>query len=212
MKWNLDDPGVFDLWRARYDDMTDDDHRTFARMAALRWPDQVHANRVDAMRFFKLAPKEPVVIEAGGWRGELARDVMAQMPIKRWINIEFETSAAFNPVVQSKNYMAIVPERLRWFTDENFVCPMPADVFVSTHMIEHLADDDLLDLLVWVRMANIPMVYIEAPIGDGPSNWQGYYGTHILKMGWGKINAEMLRHGYAYTQVGLHSYAYARAR
>ncbi len=206
MKIDINDPNVFNQWRAAYDTMTDAEHLEFCNEAEAKWPNQQSFTYSNFEHLFKNNALPNVsVIEIGGWKGELANKCLENFPIWRWANFDFCGAAIGKTVMTDKRYKAHLQNSPTWFRrprTEQF------DVCVSAHMIEHLSDAHLIELLDWI--SGIPTVMFEAPISDGENNWHNYYGTHILKMGWNRINDEMQARGYDFDRINQHCFIYRK--
>lgn len=203
MRIELTDPLVFEKWREHYADMSDEEHIEFCNAAEAMWPTQKH---FDAKNFDFIFHKlnSPTVLEVGGWKGELAHHCLSKYKIARWDNVDFCSAAAAKTVdMGSLPYNVICPTKINWFSEKRH---KPYDVFVSAHTIEHLSDEHLVQLLDYIT--GIPMIMLEAPINMGDNDWRGYCGTHILKMGWKKINAIMAARGYQIMQITNICYLY----
>lgn len=202
MRLDLNDPQVWDKWREQYYDLTNEQQLEFANACADRFPSQEHHNLECFRTLFRDHVKPGAqVLEVGGWKGELARKCMAEFDIKTWTNIEFCHRAAqqtvpMDPLRGAYNVMS--PVAFDWFMSPP-LGDTREDVFVSAHTIEHFSASHLEGLLRHV--AGIPIVMLEAPIGDGPSNWSGYMGTHKLESGWTTVDWFMVRLGYSFEAI-----------
>jgi hypothetical protein len=191
-KLDLNDPQVFNQWRANYEQMTNEEHTEFTEACAERFPDQVHFTAANFEKVFEqLGPSQPRVLEIGGWKGELAKHCLEKFPIKSWTNIEFCKSAIKNSKCTDRRYFTLQPERFDWFETPRVI---DFDVCVSSNTIEHFSDDHFFRLLGHV--AGIPTIVFEAPISNEGQTWNDYWGTHILETGWDKINFCMKACGY----------------
>ncbi len=208
---NTDDPKFFDWWRANYDNLTHEENIEIGNQLEEKYPYQGSYNFEHLLRIFG-DPKKPFgaklynmsVLEIGGWKGELACSCLQQWPqaISGWTNIDM-CKAAVDKGLKHEKLIHVFPGHFDWFKNPrttNF------DICISTHTIEHLSDEHLVQLIEHIK--GIPIVMFEAPIGDGESNWDGYHGTHILKMGWAKINNLMLRNKYFVRKLSDWSYLY----
>ncbi len=200
---DVNDPQVFNKWRAAYETMTDEEHLLFCNAAEAKWPTQKSFTYSNFESLFKKAPPNLSVVEIGGWKGELAEKCLSNFPIEKWSNFDFCGAAIGKTIPSDKRYIAYLQNSPAWFRNyrkEEF------DVCVSAHMIEHLSDAHLIELLDWIK--GIPVVIFEAPLLDGENNWHDYYGTHILKMGWDKIKDEMSLRGYIPERLNQHCFIF----
>ncbi len=205
---SVDDPQVFNKWRAAYDSMSSTEHLAFANAAEKKWPDQKSFKALFFEEVFRSYPFYPLrVLEVGGWKGELAKISLERVNnIIYWRNVDFCTAALAKTVpIDFDRYEFECPATHTWFTQpriEEF------DVFVSAHMIEHLSDAHLLELLKYVN--GIPILAIEAPITMEGQTWDNYYGTHILGMGWTRIIEELKGYGYTHERVTEHCFIFKK--
>ncbi len=204
-KFNFDDPNVWDQWREAYDTMTDEEHKAFAAEAEMRYPTQQHFTYTNfAHLFSRLAKPNCDVLEVGGWKGELAKHCLEAFKIKYWLNIEFCEEALNKQVeISHPEHYTWRPSKFNWFEEDR---TNNGDVLISAHTIEHFSDAHMAKFIKW--LSGIPLVMFEAPINHGENDWRGYVGTHILKMGWDKINELMAAEGYACTKLNAACYYY----
>lgn len=207
MKLDVKDPDVFNKWRAMYKELTDDEHREFMTACASAFPDQQHfqfPNYVELFRFYPTVEK-PRVLEMGGWKGELAGKCLFNFKnIHAWHNIDFCSAIKDQQACKDERYTFECPDKFAWWQDMSR--HVDFDIFLSSNAIEHLSDVHLLELLHRIR--HIPLIMLEAPIGDEAQDFTGYWGTHILQIGWNKINDVMHNYGYHITHEGEFCYAY----
>ncbi len=198
---SLDNPDCFDNWRELYSVLTNDQHKAFMTACSVRYPDQQHWTPKHFESLFTQLEPFPRVLEIGGWKGELAKHCLEKYNIKSWFNIEACEEAVEQTVpMGTLAYATCIPFAFDWFSKLKQVpSPRDYDVCVSAHMIEHLSDEHLLDLIDY--LVNVPAVMFEAPIGRGTSDWRGYLGTHILKMGWNAVDEAMGHHNFRPTTI-----------
>lgn len=178
----------FDDWRARYDSMSWADHVAFYdREVWANHQDQRHYDSGSAARF--LAEVQPErVLELGGWRGELADEMLRAFPwIASWTNLEVCRGAAEHPVARDGRYQARVPGDWPW-RDR-----LAADALVLSHTIEHMTSAQVADL---IGAASVTSIYIAAPLNDQPTDWSGYWGSHILDIGWDQLSVLIEASGF----------------
>ena len=204
---DLKDPKVFDTWRSLYNELTDAEQHDFYNALERKYPTQTQHHRDYFVQAFE-GTKPLRVLEAGGWKGELAAWALKTFPnIKKWTNIEFCKNAFFSPdQLWHDRYSVHSCKDFKWWKQPRYI---DADVFVSAHMIEHISDADLLELLDWCD--GIPLICLEAPIKEATSDWTGYIGTHILEMGWEKISEYLDDKGYKRQKIN-HECSYYRLR
>ncbi len=200
---DVNDPNVFNKWRAAYSTMTDAEHLEFCNAAEAKWPVQQSFTFSNFNSLFANIGGSVNVVELGGWKGELAGRCLAKFPIATWTNLDFCGAAIGKTVTTDSRYSAYLQNSPTWFRSPR---ASHFDVCVSAHMIEHLSDEHLLELLDWIK--GIPVVMFEAPISYGDNNWDNYPGTHILKMGWNRINDEMHVRGYDFESVNPDCFTY----
>lgn len=203
---NTEDPNVFDTWRELYHSLTDKEQADFYDDIEAKWPWQQHFHP----EWFDLALKDKeniTVLEVGGWKGELASQMLAKHSgITSWHNIELCKKATDKTVpMPNGKYSFENPSEFTWFKSHR---TKSADIFISAHTIEHFIDGDLWDLLTWAN--GIPLICLEAPISFSDNDWTGYGGTHILKAGWAKIIVFMQNLGYEAEQVSVHCFFFRK--
>jgi hypothetical protein len=208
MKLDLDDPYVFDKWRENYSVMTNQEHLEFCNRAEARFPSQQHftASNFEAL-FRDKSPWMPRVLEIGGWKGELAQHCSSRFEIESWLNVDFCVAALQKTVDMGDflyRYGFSCPDTINWFNSPRI---RDYEVCISSHTIEHLSDEHLLQLIDYI--SGIPMVMFEAPIGDVENDWRGYLGTHILKMGWNGVNEAMSSRGYEVERINEFCFFYS---
>jgi hypothetical protein len=203
---DTEDPKVFDTWRALYDKLSDKEQIEFYDDIEKKWPWQQHFHVSYFVPAFTGTPVR--VLEVGGWKGELASQMLRLAPwILSWKNIELCPRAVEKtvPMPVEGVYSAEIPDTFKWFKKKRAI---EADVFVSAHTIEHFTDQDLWKLLMWAD--GIPLICLEAPISFGSNNWDGYGGTHILKAGWCEIGVFMEALGYEVIFIHQHAFHYRK--
>lgn len=177
----------FDQWRNDYDKSSYADQLTFYNQVEVDHPLQKGFDIEAFIRFFDyvLFDSEPItVIELGGWKGELATEMLAKFcNIRRWLNYEISQEAVNKSVCTDERYEAIVPADFAWNIEL-----AKSDVFVSSHTIEHIKADQLYKLFDKLQGKYIGL---QAPLADGPTCWTRYYGSHILEVGWEDITQKL---------------------
>ena len=190
----------FDAWRERYDDMTYEEMADFYDAVETDHPLQKAFNADAFHRFLGYTIKalgRIDVLEIGGWKGELAKEMLEKLgAIGDWCNVEICWRAVEKSVVVPK-YVAMKPVDFPW----NIQLPN-ADVFVAAHFIEHIKEREFELLLGDLSVSDtVRYIGIQAPIpesGEGV-DWTGYHGTHILEIGWEQVSTLLL--GYGFTEI-----------
>ena len=194
---DVEDPLVFDKWRTLYNDLSHEENIQFGYDMEAKYPGQASFNPVVFEQLFARLGGAPHVVEIGGWKGELARHLMTKLPVASWHNIDMCKAAIEKTVPMGcLPFTAQFPDRFDWFLQPR---TMQYDLCVSAHSIEHLSNAHLLALMNWI--SGIPTVIFEAPIAMTGQTWGGYFGTHILEMGWNDINAAMKALGYSAERI-----------
>ena len=196
------DAKEFDAWRNGYDTMTHRQHQAFAARVVKQYPmEQGHWDRDWAMTFFKwVAGKIGTdgftrVLEIGGYDGGLARHVMnINGQIVWWTNVEMVTVPK---VCKDTRYEVVVPDRWVWEVEK--AKEWRYSTLVLSHVVEHLRFRDVAKLIEMVA-TKCNWMYVDAPIplGRDGADWNGYHGTHILEVGWGRVDNLMEIHGYSF--------------
>lgn len=162
---------IFDEYRAAYDTLTPAEHSEWYDRIAEEYPEQ---------RYYSPWLVRPLasgrVVEVGGWRGELARDVLFGASVESWTNYEICRWAAMSPVCLDPKYVSVWdPIRFAWEHDE-----FSGDLLVLSHVLEHLSVRHAEALIgVFPRFGR---VYVDAPLlGDV---WRGSTTTHVLPWSW----------------------------
>jgi len=200
-------PGVFDEWRRLYNSLTDEEQSEFYDDLERFYPHQQSFTKPNYDELIKRYPRA-IVLEVGGWKGELASYCMSMSGAPMWwLNIELSQRAIDQTVPGLVNFVAVKPKRFNWFKKHRGGAGM-FNIAIASHVIEHLKDKDLLYLLNC--LSDIKVVALEAPIDDGPSDWTGYHGSHILKMGWNGIDKAMKKRGFSSERVNAHFRIYTR--
>ncbi len=205
-KLNVNDPDVFNKWRARYWELTDQEHAEFMEACEAAFPSQQHHDVSRYEHVFKYM-QGVSVLEMGGWKGELACFCLNRYNISKWTNIELCQAAANKTVFEDARYEVIVPNRFAWFTAER---SRHFDVFVSSHAIEHLHDNHLTQLLDYI--AGIPVVFLEAPLQEDGQSWDNDWSTHILTFGWAHIRSMMRKLGYHADKISDSCYMFCETK
>lgn len=177
----------WDAYRAAYDGMTYGEQVAFYDRVWDLHPNQHHYDP-EACATFLTSVKATRVIEIGGWRGELAAEMLARFPaIRRWHNVELCRGAIQSTVCQDPRYTCQVPGNWAWTMIHE-----PGAVLVAAHVIEHMALPQVGALL----SALLPSAaFIQSPLMEEGQDWTGYTGSHVLRAGWREIVAVCGTHG-----------------
>jgi len=189
----------FDDWRRLYRQLSFQDQQAFAVTWKWRFPEQKHFDSVAAARFLDRYRPEQVV-EIGGYDGELARIMLQGFPcVLRWRNLEL--CPRLTPRPDDPRYEHVELAAFPWQVR------LDGDALIMSHVAEHMLHEEFATL---VGMFNGRYVFVDAPIQDGPQDWTGYFGSHILDTGWEGINETMRTHGFTADHVCSGSHWYSR--
>jgi hypothetical protein len=179
----------WDEWRACYDESSFADQRGFYNDVYREFPEQSRYSTRRLQALLDWMPAGPVsVVELGGWQGAFAAEMLEAQPrISRWANYEISSDAVEASVCDDGRYVGVALNR--WYWDDRH----RADVFVASHVIEHLR---LEQVEAAIRATDCRYLYLQAPLGDGPTDWRGYRGSHILECGWGGVTAAAHTEGF----------------
>lgn len=151
-------------------------------------------------QFLDLIGREVSVVELGGWDGEFAATMLAQyQQITRWENHEVSHAAADASVCTDPRYTAVALTDFYWRSKHE------CDLFVASHVLEHLS---LRDVLATFDATTCDHMFLQVPLGDSAQDWSGYHGSHILEVGWGELKGYLLARGFR--QVAELSHPWAR--
>lgn len=179
----------FDKWRNEYDKLSIKDQKVYHDELEQRFPEQNHYNYDNVLEALKLSVPNPVVLEFGTWKGDLALQSFNDLPIKKWYGVEICDNAILKTKCKEVNY--INPKRFDWFNEKRVI---EADIIIATHFIEHLSNEHFEALAAYCK--GIKVVHFESPLTNEGNEWDGYVGTHKLTIGWDKINKIMSSNGY----------------
>ena len=174
----------FDLWREHYDSLTFQDQQAFYRRLAVLYPCQQSFSLYQAGLFFqRYRPRS--VVELGGWDGALANHILAgDSRIEWWHN--YDLVEVPQACVDDRYMLHVLSEPFQAATRSG-------DAFVATHTIEHLKEHEIREVVARLKFR---VCLIEAPLNDRPTDWTGYFGSHILDVGWARIDQVFSEHGY----------------
>jgi hypothetical protein len=142
------------------------------------------------------------VVELGGWDGELAALGLSER-IENWVNYEICVPATNELLTYDGRYASVALDD--WFWNSRYDC----DLFVASHVLEHLSLSDVRKTLDCVKFW---YAYVEAPLGAMPTDWTGYEGSHLLEVGWNGLDDEFYQRGYLPTVLTKESRLYRPRR
>ena len=170
----------FNEWREKYSSYSFKEQKEIINRLELRYPKQRQFNFKEVSNFLKDIPK-PKVLELGGWKGELASEILAQNKnVILWHNYDICSNAIDKSVCKDKRFKAILLTDFAWNLDifsEYNTC-------VLSHVIEHIRKHELEKF--FNKIKHIKYIFIDAPLNDPYllRGWKNYAGTHILECGW----------------------------
>lgn len=191
---------IWDEWRARTATMTYLEQQAFYDIVTRNWPEQAHFDRPTAEKELGgIAPKD--VLELGGWRGDLAAFILssdAGRTIHQWVNVDIAPQLVSMQRCEDIRYRLVIPQTWFWKTTIEDVF----DCAVATHFIEHLTLEQFILILEKLRcMEKVKTIYFESPLTETGEGWAGYYGSHILPIGWGEVRRLIEVGGWRVEQV-----------
>lgn len=176
----------WDKWREDYPHLTWEQQLRWYENMEQHCPSQLHYDRTAADLF--LSTYDPAkVLEIGGWKGELALDMLDVHPhIAEWLNIEIITAAK---EFEQGRYKVLIPDDYIWRVG----MPQGYDVLIMSHSLEHMTPDNLGEV---VGQTDVRAIYVDAPLLQPGETWAGYVGTHIFDQGWDGVDKIMRTHGF----------------
>ena len=184
----------YDLWRAEYPMQTVQGHAALYNKRFLERPGIGSWSGRAVRMFLNQHGNSPLAVaEIGGRDGDLAKVALESTPkITKWINYEISDEPIKRPVTMDARYEGRLMTDFCWW--EKTI--MEGDVLVLSHIIEHLSDEHFSGLVGSIPR-NIKGVHAQAPLPmRGPTDWKGYFGAHILSMGWVEVNDVFVAHGF----------------
>ncbi len=183
-----------DLFRENYDLMTFGQLVDIANDSLHKYPEQAHYTLPFVFQWIENhVPRPARVLEIGGWRGDLARDILSRYGfVEEWDNFD---------VISDQSTQKCKDNRYRQIPLSDYIWNLDLsekyNALIATHMIEHLKWRELLLLMRWIP-AKIQTVLFEAPVVQSADNfdWTGNHSTHILEKGWKQIVEEMDKNGF----------------
>jgi hypothetical protein len=178
----------WDAWRNAYHGLTYADQQAFHSAIYQQHPEQRHYDPVYVARAIEQVQPRSVV-ELGGWDGELAHTMLDQYPtINAWVNVEICKEASDAGIGRHPRYLA--PSLTNFYWNRG---PWTCDLFVASHVIEHLTIQHLNETLA---ATHARALFLDAPLHNKSTDWRGFTGTHILECGWIGVDRLCDRHGY----------------
>ena len=194
----------FDAWREAYDRMSYADQQRFYTVVETEFPNQKQYNVEEAMNAVQRMANdidELHVLELGGWKGELASDVLSSSLDKYihcWINFEICPTLDGKSVCESSKFQLAIPPDFFW----NVSVP-DSNVFISAHCLEHLSMEHVKLLIKKLdTIPSLKWVYIESPLEESPYSWKQYYGSHVLEVGWPEVEKLLEQIGFHIERTG----------
>jgi hypothetical protein len=178
----------WDAWRASYDELTFAEQQTFYNRVFDEHRGQERFSCGPLEKLLAHIDKPLDIIELGGWDGGLAAEVLPRQPqIRSWTNYEISPAAVAASVCTDTRFRAVLLGD--WYWRHHHV----ADLFVASHVLEHLRFRDVQKVFA---VTHACFLYLEVPVGTEPRDWNGYHGSHILEVGWAVLGDELRTHGY----------------
>lgn len=192
----------FDRYRRNYATMSFAEHQQAYSLIERVYPDQSHYDRHAVSLFLErliAAGVTPSVLELGGWKGELAHDMLRQFrAIGAWHNIEICREAVEKTVCADfwARYTCSTLDDFFWNEKPNWV--QMHNTIVLSHVVEHMRLQDFAGMIAHCAAKWIDYLYIDIPhiTEDSHKTWHGWTNTHILEGGWNDIDAILAQHGY----------------
>jgi len=184
----------WDKWRADYDSMTYDQMREFYNNLEKKYPDQntyspelsvyLRELPINISNHHKLS-----VLEIGGWKGELADDVLEETDqIFLWKNLEICPAAVKNPICVNQRYYPECPDDFIWNLNDEFGTRF--NILVASHVLEHMKAWQIIRFLK--KNHGFDYICMETPHG----NWNHYNGSHILDLTKEQLDDLIIGFGY----------------
>jgi hypothetical protein len=128
----------------------------------------------------KLSAEFPVrVVELGCYRGELAAEILPKYDdIVSWDGYDICHYAVDFSACNDKRYFPTKLTCSFWqLPDFKF------EIFVSAHTIEHLSNEEAIDLMGFLERNCRKGIYLEMPIKEEGKKWRGGASSHVLELG-----------------------------
>jgi len=184
---------VFNDYRRNYDNLPFENHLKLYDIIAKFFPEQKQYNLKMVHDFLNTILEPIKVVELGGWKGELAGEILSERSdVKKWTNYEL-CATAVNEGLKHPNYKAVV---LRKFFDGKV---KGFNTLIMSHVLEHMRYADFHKIVDGIKDYGIKYIYIDAPIEEKSKNvnWTDFLGTHVLEVGWENIISLLEQSGYS---------------
>lgn len=173
----------FNRYRQDYDTLTFSDLKTIHSRWHKMYPNQKRFNE----NFFSTGLNNVIneegesikVIELGGHNGQLALESLKRWPKISWLNVEIVNRGTIEGL-KDRNYKAHILSDQIWKELSDI---KDYDVFVSSHVIEHLMNRQLETLINWLIKNQTKHILLDTPIKAEGQTWSDYFGAHLLEMG-----------------------------
>ena len=172
-------------YRRNYDSLPFSEHQRMYEEIEKVYPEQSWWNARDCLGF--LEQYRPAhVVEIGGHDGGLASKVLPDAPfVESWTNYELVDCPQ---TCTDPRYEALVLRDWAWSVALN------ADALVLSHVVEHLSEERLGELL---RSLKCPAIYVDAPLHESArSNWAGTETAHVLPWSMQELDLAFRSRGY----------------
>lgn len=178
---------MMNQWRKDYPALSLAENKAFHNNLFPLIGEQLFFNKEAIQQFFnsinlnkQLKPLK--VLELGGAKGQLADYVLSNTGsfIIHWSNYELSNYMVSNSICKDTRYFPI--ELINYFW--NCFFSIPYNVFVASHVIEHMLYDQVTQLIQNLPKT-IEYIYLDIPIDlDKPKDWTNYAGPHIFEKSW----------------------------
>lgn len=118
------------------------------------------------------------LVEYGGHDGGLAALVMEKHHHIKWINVDIIPHIAKEQLVNC-DYREHVLENELWIEKPNFNA---YDIFLSSSTLEHISDNELIQLFDYIRTQNIKYLILLVTTTPKGSNWKNYGGLMFSEL------------------------------
>jgi len=190
----------WNAWRASYGEMTFADQARFYDVVHDQFPEQARFSTRILERFLEHVGVDRIdVAELGGWDGGFAAEILSTHPeIASWVNHEASAAAVDASICSDPRYTGDALED--WYWVRHHVC----DLFVASHVLEHLT---FVDVLRVFDATHCKWMYLQSPLGEEATSWDGYRGSHILEVGWRVLVDELAERGFTFLEDISHPWA-----
>lgn len=132
------------------------------------------------------------VVELGCFKGELAKQTLSNFEdIVCWDGYDICSSAVNSNICEDPRYLSNSLSCSFWnIPDIKF------EIFVSTHTVEHLSNEEVMCLLNFIERNCGKGVYLEMPIRENGKKWRGGASSHVLELGRKHFRRFFISHGW----------------